>query len=291
LRTLLTGGSGDLGIILSKKLEERGDIPVRLDIRSPKDNKGIFFKGSILDRNILPKCTDNIQCLVHIAAWHGIHLVRGEKNVYDFWDLNVTGTVNVFEAAARAGIKNIVYISSTSIEEPISIYGHTKVIAEEVAHVYKQRHNLNLIILRPGAFIPYWNQYAYPENSFYEWAKWFWKGAVHIDDVACAVISSIDLLARNNLTQIPPLTVDGIFEYTTEDLQNWDQNGPGTTFKIYYPEYYEMIIRLGFDPSIKPMVRDMSETVKVLNYAQTYGMRNLLHDLADFGREVPPKLQ
>ena len=32
----------------------------------------------------------------------GIHAVRGEKDVYDFWDLNVTGTLNVLETAVCA---------------------------------------------------------------------------------------------------------------------------------------------------------------------------------------------
>jgi hypothetical protein len=36
-----------------------------------------------------------LDCIVHIAAWHGIHEDRGEKDAYDFFDLNVRGTFEV----------------------------------------------------------------------------------------------------------------------------------------------------------------------------------------------------
>src|SRR4051794_37515793 len=105
MHILLTGGAGDLGYTLSKQLVERGDTPIRLDVRQPTDNNGIYLAGSILDRTPLANAMQGVDCVVHIAAWHGVHEFRREKNVYDFWDLNVTGTFYVFEAAAQAGIK------------------------------------------------------------------------------------------------------------------------------------------------------------------------------------------
>ena len=46
---------------------------------------------------------------------------------------NVTGTMNVFEAAHRAGVTQVVYLSSTSVRNHASLYGHTKVLGEEIA--------------------------------------------------------------------------------------------------------------------------------------------------------------
>src|ERR1700719_4180827 len=102
MKVLLTGGSGNLGQTLVPRLLDHGDTPVILDVRAPRDRKkgALFVEGSILDR---PKLTDTFRgcdCIVHIAAWHGIHEDRGEKNAYDFFDLNVRGTFEVFEAAA-----------------------------------------------------------------------------------------------------------------------------------------------------------------------------------------------
>ena len=61
-------------------------------------------------------------CIVHIAAWHGIHESRGEKDAYDFFDLNVRGTFEVFEAAVSLGITRIVYISTTSVNKPLHLW-------------------------------------------------------------------------------------------------------------------------------------------------------------------------
>jgi nucleoside-diphosphate-sugar epimerase len=83
----------------------------------------VFIEGSILDRSKLTEIFGGCDCIVHIAAWHGIHETRGEKNSYDFFDLNVRGTFEVFEAAASLGIDKIIFISTTSVRRPDTLYG------------------------------------------------------------------------------------------------------------------------------------------------------------------------
>ncbi|HWZ09081.1 MAG TPA: NAD-dependent epimerase/dehydratase family protein, partial [Bradyrhizobium sp.] len=114
-----------------------------------------------------------------------------EKNAYDFFDLNVRGTFEVFEAAVSLSIDKIVFISTTSVYRPDTRYGRSKILAELIAEDYRKHRDMNLITLRPRGFIPYWNRDVYA--SYSDWARWFWKGAVHIDDVAAAVILSLDL--------------------------------------------------------------------------------------------------
>jgi UDP-glucose 4-epimerase len=286
MRVFLTGGSGDLGQVLSRQLEVRGDVPVRFDVRPPSSQCGPYVQGSILDRETLQQSLAGMDCVVHIAAWHGIHEATGAKNVYDFWDLNVTGTFYVFEAAVRAGVRRIVNISSTSVGHWASVYGHTKVLGEEVARAYAQRHGVNVITLRPRAFIPSWNREVY--RSFVEWAKWFWRGAVHIDDVSQAVVRAVGLLGRDPLANPLVLTVDGAYEYTDEDLGNWDKDGPGTTFRKYYAEYYDMAVRHGLDPATKPEKLDITETRQWLGYEPHYSLKTLLDELDRFGEAGPP---
>jgi nucleoside-diphosphate-sugar epimerase len=246
----------------------------------------MYRKGSILDRTGLGRELDGVDGVIHIAAWHGIHESSGQRDVYAFWDLNVTGTFNVFEAAAQAGIGKIVYISSTSIRNTTSLYGHTKALGEEMARTYAARHGMNMVILRPRGFIPHWNRSVY--TSFVEWAQWFWRGAVHIDDMAQAVLQSLDLLAAKTLEQPPVLVVDGAYEYTDDDLAAWDPAGPGSTFRTYYGEYDVLARQHGLDPAEKPFKYNLSETHRQLGYVPRYSLQNLLQELAHYGAAGPP---
>jgi nucleoside-diphosphate-sugar epimerase len=201
VKVLLTGGSGNLGQTLVPMLLAKGDTPVILDVRAPRDLKkgALFSEGSILDRSKLTDMFRGCDWIVHIAAWHGIHESRDEKNSYDFFDLNVRGTFEVFEAAVSLGIDKIIFISTTSVYSSDTRYGSSKILAELIAEDYRKNSNINVITLRPRGFIPFWDRDVYANYS--DWARWFWKGAVHIDDVASAVILSLDLIARQQLTQ------------------------------------------------------------------------------------------
>ena len=143
------------------------------------------------------------------------------------------------------------------------------------------------ISLRPRGFIPYWDRAVYAKYS--DWARWFWKGAVHIDDVAAAVILSFDLLSRRQLDRQLVLTLDSAYEYTDADLDHWDAEGPGSTFRKYYPEYYDLALSYGLDPALKPTKLDISETVRWLGYKPAYSLANLLYELAAFGDNGPPR--
>lgn len=287
MKIFLTGGSGDLGKVLAYQLQKkRNDLPLLFDVRKPSDSFGQFIEGSILDRESLSKSLVDVDCIIHIAAWHGYHEFTQQKNVYDFWDLNVTGTFNVFEAALEKNIKNIIFISSESVEDKHSLYGWTKVLSEQIAQRYYDLHHLNVLTLRPRAFIPYWNQEVY--RSFVEWTKWYWKGAVHINDVAQAVIEGIDLLSNQSLSQHLILPVDGAYEYTEYDLLNWDKNYPRETFKKYYEKFYEIALRFGLDPALKPTIQNISETKKWLGYEPRYSLMKLLEDLTEYGEKGPP---
>jgi nucleoside-diphosphate-sugar epimerase len=192
MKVLLTGGAGDLGQMVVPRLRAAGDLPVVLDLREPPSDTR-FIRGSVLDRTHLPDWLNGIDAIVHIAAWHGIHESRVEKDDYDFFDLNVRGTFEVFEkAASRAGVSNVVHISTTSLYRPGTLYARSKIIADHIAAGYAAHNGMNVITLRPRGFIPYWNRTVY--TRYRDWAAWFWKGAVHIDDVAQAVVLSLKLL-------------------------------------------------------------------------------------------------
>jgi nucleoside-diphosphate-sugar epimerase len=288
MKVLLTGGSGNLGQTLVPKLLDKGHTPLLLDVRAPPllNEAAVFIEGSILDRPKLTEIFRGCDCIVHIAAWHGIHEDRGEKDAYDFFDLNVRGTFEVFEAAASAGIGKVIFISTTSVYRPDTRYGSSKVLAELIAEDYRKHRHMDVVTLRPRGFIPHWDRAVYAKYS--DWARWFWKGAVHIDDVAAAVILGLDLLSRRQLGQQLVLTLDSAYEYTDADLDHWDAEGPGSTFRKYYPEYYDLALSYGLAPALKPTKLDISETVRRLGYKPAYSLANLLSELAAFGDSGPP---
>jgi nucleoside-diphosphate-sugar epimerase len=290
MKVLLTGGSGNLGQSVVPRLLDKGDTPVILDVSAPPrlSDGTLFVEGSILDRAKLTETFRGCDCVVHIAAWHGIHEDRGEKDPYDFFDLNVRGTFEVFEAAAAVGIGKLVFISTTSVYRPNTRYGSSKILAELIAEDYRKHRHINVVTLRPRGFIPHWDRTAYARYT--DWVRWFWKGAVHINDVASAVMLSLDLLSRRQLDRQLVLTLDSAYEYTEADLDHWDAEGPGSTFRKYYPEYYDLALSYGLDPALKPTRLDISETVRWLGYKPVYSLANLLSELAAFGDSGPPHI-
>jgi nucleoside-diphosphate-sugar epimerase len=289
MKVLLTGGSGDLGQTLVPLLVGKGHTPVMLDVRAPLEMKqgGVFIQGSILDRAKLKEFFAGCDCIVHIAAWHGIHESRGAKTAYDFFDLNGRGTFEVFEAAASLGINKMIYISTTSVDRPDTWYGRSKILAERIAEDYREHSKMNVITLRPRAFIPFWNRDVYA--SYSEWARWFWRGAVHIDDVASAVMLSLDRIFRQPVGRHPVLMLDSAYEYTDADLDHWDADGAGSTFRKYYPEYFDLAVSYGLDPALKPRKLDISETERWLGYKPSYSLASLLSELAAYGDRGPPR--
>ena len=113
---------------------------------------------------------------------------------------------------------------------------------------------------------------------------------MHIDDVAAAVLLSLNLISRQQLSERLILTLDSAYEYTDADLDHWDADGAGSTFKKYYPEYYDLVLSHGLDPALKPTKLDISETARWLGYKPSYSLANLLSELAEYGDRGPPQL-
>lgn len=279
MRILLTGGSGDVGTLLTTELLACGHNVVNIDMAPPKISGGTFVQGSILDRDILSQAMQGIDCVIHIAAWHGIH--EKTKSVADFHDLNVTGTFNTLQTAAEAGVKKFIFISSTSVDDAFGIYGHTKLLGEDMARAYAERYpDMTVMTLRPRAFIPSWNRQVY--KKFTEWAAWFMKGAVHIDDFKQSILVAID---HTPSVKAPIYVIDGAYDYSTDDLKNWQGE---KTFAKYYPDAVELAAQYGLDTNRKPKVLDIPEDMRLPGYVPRYSMRHLLDEFKLYGENGPP---
>src|SRR6266571_6358279 len=97
-RSRRAGGSAAL-----QGLHRDGARSRRRDRKSTRLNSSHMSRSyavfCLKKKKTLKEALHGCDCIVHIAAWHVIHEIRGEKNAYDFFDLNVRGTFEDFEAA------------------------------------------------------------------------------------------------------------------------------------------------------------------------------------------------
>lgn len=278
MRIVMTGGTGDLGRLLVEPLTSAGHTLVNVDLRHLEDPRVDTRIGSVTDAALLAQACAGCDCMIHIAALHGIHEARESHDRSQFWDVNCTGTFRVLEACANGSVGKLIFISSTSVSDESSFYGLTKRVGEDLCRAYCHEQEIDTIVLRPRAFIPHWNKEVYSE--FIEWVRWFWGGAVHIHDVAQAVCRSVRLIEAERVRDLPVLTLDAGYGYSADELARWDEAGRGSTFAARYPEFVDLATRWGLDTSAMPRILDISDSRRRIGYEPTYLLRNLLEELA-----------
>lgn len=174
MRVLLTGSSGWLGRYLAPRLRAAGHGVTGLDVAPGADTDVI---GSVADRALIDGIFANrgIEAVIHSAALHKPDIARHPAQA--FIDVNVTGTLNLLEAAIAAGHDRFIFTSTTSLMisdairraegdravwidetmaplEPRNIYGVTKLAAEHLCRLFHQERGIACVILRTGRFFP-----------------------------------------------------------------------------------------------------------------------------------------
>ncbi|MBD3321979.1 MAG: NAD-dependent epimerase/dehydratase family protein [Chitinivibrionales bacterium] len=163
-KVLVTGGAGFFGLHLSRNLLDRG-CTVRIldcaDLDNPAlEGKVEFIKGDILDPAAVGTAATGVDAVIHNAAV--VPISRSGKR---FWTVNVDGTRNVLTHAEKAGVKKLVYISSSSaygipekipIDEsvplnPFGKYGTSKAAGEKICEEFKSR--MDISIIRPRTIL------------------------------------------------------------------------------------------------------------------------------------------
>ena len=170
MRYLVTGSSGHLGEALMRTLTDQGHDVVSIDI---KPGPFTHHVGDIADRDVVRALMPGIDAVLHTATLHKPHVATHSRQ--DFIDTNITGTLNLLEAAEENQVSSFVFTSTTSTfgealvpppgapaawitEEirPVSknIYGATKLAAEDLCWLSHRKQGLSCIILRTSRFFP-----------------------------------------------------------------------------------------------------------------------------------------
>jgi nucleoside-diphosphate-sugar epimerase len=170
MRILVTGSAGHLGEALVRTLRGRGHDVIGVDLLESPFTTHV---GSITTRGFVEECMRGVERVIHAATLHKPHV--GTHSRAAFVETNVSGTLNVLEAALRSGVAAVVFSSTTSafgaaltpsegqptawITEkveaiPRNIYGVTKKAAEDLCELFFRSKGLPCIVLRTSRFFP-----------------------------------------------------------------------------------------------------------------------------------------
>lgn len=178
MKVLLTGGAGFIGSHLTEYLLNRGDKVWCVDnfndyynpdikwqnIRKSLDNPSYkLIQGDILDYELLNNTfkSQKFDTIVHLAARAGVRPSLKEPMLYQ--EVNIRGTMNLFELAKTYGIDKFVFASSSSVygsnkkvpfheddfvDHPVSPYAATKRMGEIIAYTYHHLYKISITCLR-----------------------------------------------------------------------------------------------------------------------------------------------
>ncbi len=184
MSTLITGGAGFVGLNVAEQLCDRGDSVVLFGPSAPPADALIAFRekpghvsvaigdvsvGADLDAAME---THGVDRVIHAAAITA-DLAREQRMAREIFAVNLSGTVEVLEAALRHGIKRVVHLSTGSVfgeagrssespdevacpVQPISLYGISKFAAERTALRYRHTRGVDVTVVRLGMVFGRW---------------------------------------------------------------------------------------------------------------------------------------
>jgi len=198
MRVLITGGAGFIGYHLATALIRKGDAVSLLDNFNDYYDPEIKRSNvrdlealgcvtthavDILDKDGLRKVfkTDSPEAVVHLAAWAGVRPSLEKPALYT--DVNVTGTVNMLEAAKEFSTGCFIFGSSSSVYggsdrvpfteddpvgRPISPYAATKRAGELLCHAYAHNFAMRITCLR---FFTVYGPRQRPDLAIHKFAR------------------------------------------------------------------------------------------------------------------------
>ncbi|MDR3693294.1 NAD-dependent epimerase/dehydratase family protein [Mucilaginibacter sp.] len=168
--SLVTGANGHLGNNLVRLLISRG-VPVRASVRKIKNREPFegldceLVEADIMDKATLLKALNGVETFYAVGAAFSLWARNPKKEIYD---VNLIGTKNMIEAAAAAGVKRIVYVSSIAAlnyskiptkenygfnPDRRDMYYNSKNDGEKLAFELAIKHNIELVAVLPSAMI------------------------------------------------------------------------------------------------------------------------------------------
>jgi len=164
-RALITGGAGFIGSHLGRRLLELGAAVVVLDDLSTGKVENVpagaeLVRRSILDEGAMAEAVGGCDWVFHEAAM--VSVPQSVEEPERCFAINVTGTQRVLESARQAGVKRVVFASSSAVyggdpslpsresdtPDPVSPYAASKLASEHLLRAYGSCFDLSTVSLR-----------------------------------------------------------------------------------------------------------------------------------------------
>lgn len=154
MKAVVTGAAGFVGKHLVEHLTKSGDDVIGLDKRRGPDLCSAEEWKTL-------ESLSGVDVLYHLAGWSSVG--RSWDEPASVFDVNVTGTANVLEAARNFQVGTVVLVSSAEVYEassnepleettslaPSSPYAASKIAAELLGEFYADKYNQRVVIARP----------------------------------------------------------------------------------------------------------------------------------------------
>lgn len=191
MKVLVTGGAGYIGSVLVDRLITQGhQVNVIDDLSNGylenihKDAK--FFRGSILDIDLLNKALDQIEVVLHLGA--KIRVEEGESKPDLYKQVNIEGTLNLLKLCKEKGVTKFVFASTAAVygnpddfpvtesskEAPVNVYGQTKLEIDKYLTKNAAEQGISAISFR------FFNVGGALKNAEGKWLKIKHEGATHL---------------------------------------------------------------------------------------------------------------
>ena len=166
ITSLVTGGAGFIGSNLVDYLLDKGHQVVCVDNESAECNdkfywndKAINIKGDVTDYKFMKNVFTGVEYVFHLAAES--RLQPAIKNPIEAVYKNCVGTTTILQCAREAGVKRLVYSSTSSgygynpspnietqPDDCLNPYSASKVAAEKFCKMYSDLYGLETVVLR-----------------------------------------------------------------------------------------------------------------------------------------------
>lgn len=261
MHTLVTGSAGHLGEALMLSLRNAECDALGIDLKPSAHTDAV---GSIVDRQFVRDCMRGVDAVVHTATLHKPHVATHSRQA--FVDTNVTGTLNLLEEAAAAGVQRFIFTSTTStfgsamtppsgapaawIDEdvvpmPTNIYGVTKLAAEALCRLFQRNEGLPCLVLRTSRFFPEPDDRAEVRAAYDDAnakTNEFLYRRVDIEDVVSAHLRALE---RCSDIGFGCYIISATTPFTTSDLAELRADAPGVVRRLY-PEFEKVFASRGW---------------------------------------------